>query len=260
MDLFRRILFALALALAHVLPPPAAIAADGDPAVPIFAYHRFGPAVVDGMTVTTATFESHLRYLADHARPVVPLRALVDWRRGRGPAPPPGAVVLTVDDGHRSVYAEMYPLVRRFHVPVTLFIYPSAIGVADYAMTWDQLRELAGSGFFDVQSHTWWHPNFKTEKRRLAPDEYRRFVTTQLERPRAILTRELGGAVDLLSWPFGIYDPELMALAGGAGYVAAVTIDGRPARARDDLLALPRYLMVDRYRGAAFERLLARAQ
>jgi peptidoglycan/xylan/chitin deacetylase (PgdA/CDA1 family) len=243
----------VAIVAALALVAPAASAAV---AVPILAYHRFGPVVADAMTVRTTTFEAHLRHLADHARPVVSLRALVDYRRGRAPAPPPGAVVLTADDGHRSVYTEMYPLVRRFGVPVTLFVYPSAISRADYALTWEQLRELRASGLFDVQSHTWWHPNFRTEQRRLAPEAYARFVRTQLERSRAILTREVGGPVDLLSWPFGIYDRELMAMAGAAGYVAAVTIDGRPARSTDDLLALPRHLMVDGHRGAAFARLL----
>jgi peptidoglycan/xylan/chitin deacetylase (PgdA/CDA1 family) len=225
--------------------------------VPILAYHRFGPVVLDAMTVTTAAFEAQLRYLAEHDRPVVSLRSLIEHRLGRGPAPPSGAVILTADDGHRSVYTEMYPIVRRFRVPVTLFVYPSAISRADYALTWEQLRELRASGLFDVGSHTWWHPNFRTEKQRLAPAEYERFVQTQLARSREILARELGGPIDLLAWPFGIYDRDLLAAATAAGYLAAVTLDGRSARLADDLLALPRYLITDRHRGGAFSRLLA---
>ncbi len=224
--------------------------------IPILVYHRFGPAVVDSMTIETATFEAQLRYLADHGRPVVPLRALVDHRLGRGPAPPAGAVILTADDGHRSVYTDMYPLVRQYRVPITLFIYPSAIGHADYAMTWDQLRELRDSGWFDVQSHTWWHPNFRTEKRRLAADAYARFVRTQLVHSRDLLTGALGTPVDLLAWPFVIYDQELVAAAGAAGYVAGLTLDARPARASDDVLALPRFLVTNGLRGAAFARLI----
>lgn len=242
------------LALVAVLAGPSvAQAADG---VPVLAYHRFGPAVVDSMTITTATFESQLQWLADHDRPVVPLRMLVDFRLGRGAAPPAGAVVLTADDGHRSVYTDMLPLVRRFHVPVTLFVYPSAISNADYALTWTQLRELRDSGLFAIQSHTWWHPNFRTEKRRLAPAEYERFVRTQLEHAREVLVREVGGPIDLLSWPFGIYDAELIAAAARAGYVAAVALDGRVARPTDDLYALPRFLIGERHRGAAFAALV----
>lgn len=225
--------------------------------VPILAYHRFGPVVADAMTVTTATFESHLRQLAEGGYTVIPLRRLVDSLRGDAPPLPARAVVLTADDGHRSVYGEMYPLVRRFQVPVTLFIYPSAISRADYALTWEQLRELRDSGLFEVQSHTLWHPNFRTEKRRLSAAEYDALVTTQLERSRAMIQRHLGGGVDMLAWPFGIYDPDLLTRAARAGYVAAVTLDARPAGRGDDVMALPRYLMTERARGSAFARLLA---
>jgi len=243
--------------LALGLASPSLGSAEPGPDVTILVYHRFGPAVVDGMTVRTTTFEANLRSLAESGRPVIPLRRLVDYRLGRAPAPPAGAVVITADDGHRSVYTEMLPVVRKFHVPVTLFVYPSAISNADYALTWAQLRELRDSGLIEVQSHTYWHPNFRVEKRRLPADEYERFVRSQLERSRTILARELGTPIDLLAWPFGIYDRELMDAAARAGYIAAVTIDGRPATDADDLLALPRHLMVDGYRGAAFTRLLA---
>jgi peptidoglycan/xylan/chitin deacetylase (PgdA/CDA1 family) len=246
--------FASMLGVLLALLAPTAAVAEG---VPILVYHRFGPTVVDSMTIETTTFASQLRYLAEHGRRVVPLRSLIDYRLGHGPAPPSGAVVVTADDGHRSVYTDMYPLVRRYGVPVTLFVYPSAIGRAPYALTWEQLRELCASGLFEVQSHTWWHPNFGTEKRRLAPDAYVRFVATQLVRSREILSSALGTPIDLLAWPFGIYDRELMAAAESAGYVAAVTIDARAAQPSDELLALPRFLIANGHRGAAFARLVA---
>jgi peptidoglycan/xylan/chitin deacetylase (PgdA/CDA1 family) len=81
--------------------------------------------------------------------------------------------VITADDGHESVFTEMAPLVREYGVPVTLFIYPSAISNAPYAMTWEQLAALDRTGLFGIESHTYWHPNFKTEKRRLSAGAYR---------------------------------------------------------------------------------------
>lgn len=231
--------------------------AGGGGTVPILVYHRFGPVVADAMTVTTATFEWQLSYLDRQGYVVVPLRQLVDSRLGKGPAPSARAVVLTADDGHRSVYTEMWPLVRRSRAPVTLFVYPSAISRAAYALTWEQLRELQATGLFDVQSHGYWHPNFKVEKRRLAPEEYQRLVRTQFEQSRAALQARLGVLPDMLAWPFGIFDSELIGLARTSGFVAGFTIERRHARATDDLLALPRYLVTDRDRGAAFTRLLS---
>jgi peptidoglycan/xylan/chitin deacetylase (PgdA/CDA1 family) len=229
----------------------------GDLRVPILVYHRFGAVAADSMTVTTRVFEAHLRYLRDHDYSVIPLRQLVDHLLGKGPAPPPRAVVITADDGHRSVYTEMLPLVVRYRIPVTLFIYPSAISRADYALTWDQLREMHQTGWFDVQSHTYWHPNFKTEKKRLTPGAYEQFVMMQLTRSRDRLRQELGGAVDMLAWPFGIYDDELIGFARAAGYIAAGTLERRPVSSRDKVMALPRYLMTNGDSGKVFERLLA---
>jgi peptidoglycan/xylan/chitin deacetylase (PgdA/CDA1 family) len=88
--------------------------------VSILVYHRFGPVVADSMTVRTATFRWQLQYLREHGYQVIPLRALLEWRLGLGPPPPARSVVITADDGHRSVFTEMMPLVREFAVPVTL--------------------------------------------------------------------------------------------------------------------------------------------
>lgn len=225
--------------------------------VPILVYHRFGPFVADSMTVTTSVFESHLQYLRAHNYTVIPLQQFVAYCLGTAAPPPPRAVVITVDDGHHSVYTHLLPLVKQYRVPVTLFIYPSAISNASYAMTWEQLRALQATGLFSVQSHSYWHPNFKREKQRLSPEQYDKLVRKQLFLAKETLEHKLGSPVDMLAWPFGIYDDELMAKAAEAGYRAAFTLERRHASAADRIMALPRYLMTDAVRGQAFARLLA---
>ena len=208
------------------------------------------------MTVTTPVFETQLRHLRETGYTVIPLRHWVDYLRGQAPPPPFRSVVITVDDGHRSVHTELFPLVRQYQVPVTLFIYPSAISNAPYALTWEQLAEMKDSGLFEIQSHTYWHPNFKTDKKRLAPVEYERFVEMQLTRSKQKLEHRLGVQIDALAWPFGIYDEELMQTAEHLGYRAAFTLDRRHARPSDKLMALPRYLVTNKDQGKTFARLL----
>jgi peptidoglycan/xylan/chitin deacetylase (PgdA/CDA1 family) len=238
------------------------VARQGQAAVPgeasILLYHRFGPVVRDEMTVRTATFHAQLDYLKQHGYPIVPLRTVVSHLLGKGPAPPPRSVVITVDDGHASVITEMLPLVREYNIPVTLFIYPSAISNASYAMKWDQLANLQHTGLFDIQSHTYWHPNFKIEKRRLSPDAFQSFVTTQFAKSRKVLKDRLGVDADMLAWPFGIYDDELIAKAREAGYITAFTLDRRPVTSRERIMALPRYLVLDSDSGARFASMLPR--
>jgi peptidoglycan/xylan/chitin deacetylase (PgdA/CDA1 family) len=225
------------------------------PAASILVYHRFGPKVVDSMTIRTASLRDQLNYLKRTWHPVIPLRSLVECLNG-GPRIPAGAVVITADDGHRSVFTDMRPAVAEFGVPVTLFIYPSAISNASYALTWEQLSELRRDGRFDIQSHTYWHPNFKNERRRLGPEAFAAFAATQLAKPRTTMRQRLGIDPDMLAWPFGIYDDELISMARAAGYKAGFTLDRRIVTPRDRMMALPRFLVTDDATGARFAAML----
>ncbi|SDD71126.1 polysaccharide deacetylase family protein [Paraburkholderia lycopersici] len=248
----------LLLAMATALRPFAALA-EAEPAAPeasILVYHRFADEATDSMTVRVATFEAHLAWLRAHGYRIVPLRDIVAWIDDPSATLPPKAIAITVDDGHRSVYEVMRPIVLRERFPVTLFIYPSAISNASYAMTWPELRELRDTGLFDIQSHTWWHPNFNTERRRLSGPAFEQFALTQFTHSRDLLEHQLGGRVDMLAWPFGIYDDELVALARHAGYRAAFTIEPHNVARSTQPLAIPRFLMVDACTPARLGQLL----
>jgi len=224
--------------------------------VPILLYHRFGTSVADSMTVTTPVFKSHLEYLSQNGYTVIPLKQLVNYYLGKGTALPQKAVVIVVDDGHKTVYTDMLPLVKKYRVPVTLFLYPSALSNASYAMTWEQLKEIRKTGLFDLQGHTYWHPNFRKEQKKLSPAEYEKFIAMQLNKSRDKLNRELCVHVDMLAWPFGIYDGHLIAKAAEAGYIAAFTIEPRHTSSADGVMRLPRYLLNNSDKGKVFEKIL----
>jgi peptidoglycan/xylan/chitin deacetylase (PgdA/CDA1 family) len=253
--MFIDVLLRILIGLLFLLAPLSASAAETF-RVPILLYHRFGPTVADGMTITTPVFESHMKYLKDNGYKVIPLRQLIDHYRGKAPAPEPKSVVIVEDDAHKSVYSDMFPIIRKYGYPVTVFTYPSAISNAKYAMTWDQLRELKKTGLFDFQSHTYWHPNFRKERRKLSPKSLESLVMTQLQKSKAKLETELGSKVDMLAWPFGLYDDYLIAKATEAGYVTTFTIERRHATAADPVMKLPRYLLVNADSGKAFVQLL----
>ena len=231
------------LVLFFWLPP--AFGKTKDVSIPILLYHRFGPSASDSMTTPTPFFESHLRYLSENGYTVIPLKDLVDYHLGRRPPPPLRSLVITVDDGHQSVYTDMLPLLKKYHSQATLFLYPSAISNASYALTWNQLREMKETGLFDFQSHTFWHPNFKQEKKRLTSDQYEVSVKMQLTKSKEKLEKEFHTRVDMLAWPFGIYDEHLMQKAAEAGYVAAFAMMRQHATSGDNILSLPRYLLTN---------------
>lgn len=236
-------------------PPPAR-------AIPILVYHRFAATAKDAMTVRTATFEGHLRTIAQAGFEVVPLAAALAWYAGDDAAVPAHAVAICVDDGHRSVHDVLQPLLRArtTPLPVTLFIYPSAISNASYAMTWDQLRALRQDGAYAIESHTYWHPNFHTERAHRDAAGYRAFVLAQLEKARARIHAETGSPATLLAWPFGIHDRQLEAFAAEAGHTAAFTLDARPLTRAAPVMALPRYLITDACGDACMQQILHRAE
>jgi peptidoglycan/xylan/chitin deacetylase (PgdA/CDA1 family) len=230
--------------------------ADGSSTALILVYHRFADTVQDSMTVRKATFSAHIAELQDRGCHIIPLADLVAHRQGRLATLPPRPVVITADDGHRSVAEVMAPMLQGRNWPVTLFIYPSAISNASYAMSWAQLQTLQASGHYNIQSHTYWHPNLVKERRTRTPDDFQRFAMMQLQKSRTVLASRMGQPVSYLAWPFGMFDEGLMDMAQAAGYQASLALGNRPCTAADPMQALPRYLMVDALSGKQLGRLI----
>jgi peptidoglycan/xylan/chitin deacetylase (PgdA/CDA1 family) len=219
--------------------------ADNPRSVPILTYHNFNPTVPGSMSITPERFATQLQWLRDNGYTVIPLKELVSHLEGKNNTLPAKSVVITADDGWESVYVYMLPLVRQYHIPITLFIYPETISHGAHALTWNQLQELQKTGLFDVEGHTYWHPNFKQEKRHLSLAAYEKLVHVQLVSSKEILEKKLGTPITLLAWPFGIYDSYLEEQAEKAGYTMAFSIDDRRACAAEKPMSQPRYLIVE---------------
>jgi hypothetical protein len=198
--------------------------------MPVLLYHRFeAHGASTPWTVKTGRFEAQVRWLLANGYTISALRSGLSDHPVAAPVAAP-ALAITVDDGDRSVYTEMFPLIVRYRIPVTLFIYPYAISLSPSALTWDHLREMVESGFVDVQFHTLSHPDFSYERGRRNPGDFRAFVSFELNHWRDKVEQQLGTCVDMLAWPFGIYDDELLAEAERSGYLAAFAVKLKSAR------------------------------
>jgi len=81
--------------------------------VTVLCYHRFH--------LQHATqFRWQCDYLRKHHR-VISMRELTQLLRDGG-SPPPNAVVLTVDDGHRDFYTGAFPILREYGFPATMYL------------------------------------------------------------------------------------------------------------------------------------------
>ncbi len=214
------------------------------PSIPVLTYHRFDPSIAKSATiVTNSVFTAQMRWLQTHDIAVVKLADAVAALHGGKPVG--AAVALTADDGWRSVYTDMFPILRRMNLPATLFINPPMIGHGGAYLTWPMLQEMVQSGLVDVQAHTQDHPNFNTERARHDPAGYARYIDHEISDSRAPITEHLKLPADQLAWPFGIFDATLEAAAEKSGYKSAFALGSRAMAEGDPAFALPRYQVYD---------------
>src|SRR5215470_7370800 len=126
------------LLLAGIAPSMAAVPAapPADFGATIICYHIVESPQDPRMEVSRDVFRQQMRYLAMTGYNVIPLRDLYEYAAGKRASLPPNAVVITIDDGWRSTYTEVFPEMKRRGFPFTVFIYPKIIGQTSYAMTW----------------------------------------------------------------------------------------------------------------------------
>lgn len=236
--------------------------AMGDPqtprafSVPVLCYHQFGEHVLSTLMVSEATLEGQLRSLVNGGFTVIPARRIVERWLGQTSSLPERPIAITIDDGYKSIYSIFFPLALKYRIPATIFIYPSAISVLHFALTWEQIAEMQASGLIDVQSHSYTHPNMSLEEHRLSGPAFDQFIRRELDLSRQVIEAQCGRRCDLLAWPYGVYDAELKQDARRAGYIAAFGIGRRPATPADDILALPRYVITESNRDSSFERIV----
>ena len=103
--------------------------ANGFQTIPILCYHRFGPKA-SKLTVTKASFESQMDYLAANGYHVVPLETVRAFLDAKEPLPRK-TVAITIDDGYRSTYEVAFPVLRKHGFPATVFLYSDFVGASD---------------------------------------------------------------------------------------------------------------------------------
>ena len=136
----------------------------------VLAYHD----VVDDVrslgydSITLRSLAMHFDWLRANGYRVVSLDDVVAAQRGERPLPP-RAVLLTFDDGYRSFYTRVYPLLIAFNYPAVLSVVGSLLDVPPRGqvryggglvaredfVSWEQLREMRRSGLVEVGSHTY---------------------------------------------------------------------------------------------------------
>ena len=247
------ILLLLGIAAPIAAQPPQSTSDFG---ATILCYHIVESPQDPRMEVSRDVFRQQMRYLAMTGYTVIPLRDLYDYAAGRRASLPKNAVVITIDDGWRSTYTEVFPEMKRRGFPFTVFIYPKIIGQTPYAMTWKQIKEMADAGV-DVQSHTLSHA-FLTRHRHanLSDEQYAAWLERELKESKRVLEKQTGREVRFLAYPYGDYDHKVAASVARAGYEAGLTCEYGRVRRGSDPLRMKRVAIEKSMDFALFRRLL----
>lgn len=197
---------------------------------------------MDVWTQTASTFEKQMTYLKDQGYVTVGLDDLAAWQLGMKKLPEK-SVVITFDDGDRSVLEIAYPILKRLGFKATIFVVTSRVGKEWQqieGLTWEELRFLRYSGVFAIESHTDdLHYKVKTSRGTVpvfaamgeglhSPERevsWRSFVYDDLVESRRLIAANVGSDSRHLAWPYGFGGGELDSLAVAAGFHTISTLD-----------------------------------
>ena len=261
---------------------------DVFPGVLALCYHgiRASADVVDGIPfanlhVVADTFEEQCRMIADTCHPI-DLATLRDAQVS-GRSLPERPVLVTFDDGYRSVFELARPILLRHRIPAAVFVCSEP--VRRQGLFWfDAVARAVGPAAFDAlraePGDAWRRaaeehdelasaapeiaPMTEAQVRELAEEGFTIGVHTashaplgkasadvqrrELESCRSALESWTGRRVDALAYPFGApradYSEETVAIAASLGFTAGFTTRNDFARDSEPALERSRFVVL----------------
>jgi peptidoglycan/xylan/chitin deacetylase (PgdA/CDA1 family) len=210
----------------------------------VLGYHQFGEMGEKGdatYRVTPAAFRSQLQWIKDHGWTPVSLGQVSDFY-AKGSPLPAKSVLLTFDDGFRTIHSRAFPLMREFGYPGVLFLYTDFIKWQGGSLRYAEVEEMAKGGFA-VGSHSVSHANLSAAGDSLGPQEFAAKVRHELEGSRDFLRERFGVTPRAYAYPFGVFHPEVTEGLVRAGYTLGFTVNPGPNDATVDPLLLRRELL-----------------
>ena len=215
--------------------------------VAILCYHEVDRQG-DAFAVTHERLESHLAKMKQDGYHFVSLDEYIRYAKGELSLPEK-SVMVTFDDGYRSFYTKVYPLLKKYQVPGMLAIVSSWTNgeekpndVRDLA-SWQELKEMEASGLVAVVSHT--HAMHKQQDinpqgsrngvvgshlyfqgRYESDEEYETRLGNDIAEVQRLFEEKLGHKCRAMVWPYGIYSKEAVELVKASGMEAAFLLDG----------------------------------
>lgn len=159
----------------------------------ILLYHHISDSTPKSTSVSPLLFEQHLQYLQDNNFKVLKLKKML--RHLDNNDLPNKCVVLTADDAYQSIAKNAYPLLKKYQMPMSVFVSTTPIDKKYIAMmTWQQMRDIQGN-IMQFYNHTTTHPYL------LNMDKTQ--IKTQITQAQNRLNQELNQSDKIFAYPYG---------------------------------------------------------
>ncbi len=198
--------------------------------VPILTYHSIGYQD-DLITVTPENFDRQLTYLKRHHYKVISLDRLVDDIK-RHKRFNRKSVVITFDDGREDNYTYAYPILKKYHFSVTIFLATNLISNKPGFLTWDEVRTMSENGI-SFGAHTRNHVFLAS----IASGDK---LWDEIAGAKKAVEQNIKKPVDYFSYPFGAFNEKVKLVVEKAGFKGACTTNVGPKRLNEDVYTLKR--------------------
>lgn len=230
------------------LPEPEVVE---NPGVVILMYHRITEGKAENLYErSTADFEKDLIYMRDKNINIIDFHQLEDIVSGRIELHTHAAII-TFDDGDHSWYTLAAPLLKKYRVKATFFLWTSRMGMNSF-LSWDEVKLMSNYAYeggerpFAFGSHTASHPMLLEKKEALGGGvAFADYLDEELGGSKRLIESHINGTVDALALPFGdgAGDEDIIASALRHGYrfirTSERNITGTPSTNLRRLPALP---------------------
>ncbi|PKL92832.1 MAG: hypothetical protein CVV21_00365 [Candidatus Goldiibacteriota bacterium HGW-Goldbacteria-1] len=245
-----------------------------DALVNVLCYHRFEERKItdpkkkvfgDIYYISPDMFEEHLKYLKENKYNVISMSEYVKYVE-KGKNPPAKTVVITIDDGYRSIYEKAYPLLKKYGYTATTYLYNHFLPGGKNALNVAQIKEMAADGF-EFGSHSATHPILslkqktrKGKKYLMDDKEYLGFLENEILGSKKYLEDKTGLVMDTIAYPYGAYSEEVIAFVKKAGYKAGFSVVPSYNTAETDKYALKRTMLYNNSDIEKFKKIFEKKQ
>jgi peptidoglycan/xylan/chitin deacetylase (PgdA/CDA1 family) len=208
--------------------------------VPVVMYHAIEDAR-SPISLAPARFAAQMGWLKAAGVSTWTVAELAGWLEAGAPPTAP-VVVLTFDDGFRSVLRHALPVLARHGFRATVYLVTGHVGGKNdwttqpagvprwELLTWAEVRELAAAGM-DVGAHSVTHP--------WLPALPAGAIHREVAESRAAIEDALGRPARSFAYPYGGHDARVRQIVRGLFPIACGDTPGRVAR-RTNRSRLPR--------------------